>query len=646
MVVEQIHRYPRWLVWLFEFLSALAAGVALLQLGRDLLMLVWNSLGLDTTLLGRVPYLPELVLAISNGTPLPRREQSLGLAGVLLGMHQLLPALGWLALALLLALLLRNSLPTVRTSPRGMLVEFSGSWLPIPWETVRAIKVTEDVAAERFVLLAETDPQQLTGWHRFYSLFYRFGFRRSFLITSAIGDFQALIKTLLAETDRVAKVLDNIKPARLQEEASSPLFRLVLSPASFFSRRSKTEDASQVAAAAERPSTPPLASKALLGGTYPRRIQLVFGWVGRLLALALVFCYVVYWLKFLALTFPVLQTQPLFDRLTLRQLPANWWLLVAAHLLLLVMGWLIAGVWNLLPALEARADGLAVRHFGGWQLVPWNAIKAIKVTEFSEQSRVVLIQASRGLASSKRLSSLLYEGRATPGVLVTSALSNFEQVLQRVVLEVARQSEGQPQADKPILQSEARSRMLLLSFRSSSAIDQLVAETRDDPATKQVDTRRLLGVAGTMAWLALPPALLLLFDRAIQQAILPSPTLIVSVIVLFVLGLVEWPLVGIVLTTIDEMTGGGEEGNRALYIYPTSQLPRLLPQIGALVLVLLGVPFLPVLLWLGAIVWSFLLAAAMSEELYDWRGAQLIAGALLPVVLQLLTLLVYLFISR
>ncbi|KPV54423.1 hypothetical protein SE17_03845 [Kouleothrix aurantiaca] len=66
----------------------------------------------------------------------------------------------------------------------------------------------------------------------------------------------------------------------------------------------------------------------------------------------------------------------------------------------------------------------------------------------------------------------------------------------------------------------------------------------------------------------------------------------------------------------------------------------------ALVLVLLGVPILPVLLWLGAIVWSFLLAAAMSEELFGWRGGQLIAGALIPVVLQLLTLLVYLFISR
>jgi hypothetical protein len=640
MVVEQVHRYPRWISWLIELLSLLAVGAAALQFGRELLMLLWRTLGFDTTLLPKVPYLPEIVLAITNGATLPRREQSAGLLGVLTHLNQLMPALGWLALALLLALLLRNSLPTIRTSPRGMLVEFAGSWLPVPWESLRAIKVTEDLAAERFVLLAEADTQQLTGWHRFYSLFYRFGFRRSFLIISAISDFQTLIKTLLAETDRVARVLDNVKPARLQEEASSPLFRLVLSPASFFSRRTKAE--SEVATA----PVPSLNSRNTLAGAYPRRISTVFTWGASLLVIAALVRYVTYWLKFLALTFPALQRMPVFDRLTLFQLPANWWLLVAAHLLLIAVLWLATALWNILPNLEARGEGLAVQHFGRWHVVPWSAITGIKVTELSEETRIVLIQARKGLPGAKRLSSLLYEGSLAPGVLVTSALANFEQVLQRVVLEVSRQTEAGVPADTPILQSDARSNLLLLSFRSSAAIDLLVAEGRADEATKVIETRRLLGTATRMAALALPPALLLLFDRAVQQGILPSLSLIVGVIVLFVLGLLEWPLVGLALTMLDEMTGGGEEGNRAFYLYPTSQLPRLLPQWGALILVLLGVPILPVLLWLGAIVWSFLLAAALCEELYDWRGGQLFAGGLIPVVFQLLVLLAYLVVSR
>src|SRR5262249_60348039 len=56
----------------------------------------------------------------------------------------------WLLLALLLALLLRNAFPVIRTTGRGMLVEFAGGWLPIRWDTLKSIKVTEDLAAERF----------------------------------------------------------------------------------------------------------------------------------------------------------------------------------------------------------------------------------------------------------------------------------------------------------------------------------------------------------------------------------------------------------------------------------------------------------------------------------------------------------------
>jgi len=643
MVAEQIHRYPRWITWALDLLSFLAVGAALLSFSRDSLALLWKSYGIDTTLMARVPYLPEIVQAITQGAALPRREVvgSAGTFNLVFGLYMLLPALGWLALALLLALLFRNSLPTIRTSPRGMLVEFGGDWLPIPWEMMRAIKVTEDLAAERFVLLAETDRKQLTFWHRFYGVLYRFSFRRSFLIISAISDFQNLIKTLLSETDRVARVLDNVKPAKLQEEASSPLFRLLLSPGSFFSRRTKAE-----VAAAPAQVVMNIGGREVLRGAYPRRIGVIFVWVSGLLALVLLVRYAVYWLKFLALTFPALQNQPLFDRLELRLLPAPWWLLVAAHLLLVLVLWLLAGLRNLLPDIETRGDGLAIRNFSRWVVVPWSAIRSIKVTELSEESRIVLIQAA-GLSASSRLASLIYEGSFAPGVLVTSAITNFEQVLQRVVLEVSRyQSERGAPADKPIFQSDARSNLLLLSFRAGPTIDTLAAEVREDDTTKLIDTRRMLRAAGTMAWLALPPALLLLFDRSIQQGILPNGSIVGGIIVLFLLGLLEWPLTALALQTLDDMTGGGEEGYRGFYLYPTIQLPRLLPLFGALLMVLLGVPFLPVLLWLGAIVWSFLLAAGMAEALYDWRGGQLFAGGLIPVVFQLLILLAYLVVNR
>jgi hypothetical protein len=110
--------------------------------------------------------------------------------------------------------------------------------------------------------------------------------------------------------------------------------------------------------------------------------------------------------------------------------------------------------------------------------------------------------------------------------------------------------------------------------------------------------------------------------------------------------MLEWPLVCLISVILDEMTGGGEEGNRAFLLYPLTQLPRLLPLTGALIMVLLGVPILPVLFWIGAIGWSFLLAAGLWESLYDWRSGQLLAGGLVPVVFQLLILLAYLVVLR
>jgi hypothetical protein len=627
----KIHRYPWPYIWLIELLSAGAVTLAMLLFGRDLLRYLWAASGTDRALYTSVPFLPEIVLAI-NGGQVVRFIEPIG------PLSTLLPALGWLALALLMAILLRNSTPTLRTSPRGMLVEFAGGWLPVPWENFRTIKVTE--AAERFVLLAETDGQQLTGWHRCYSMIYRFGFRPGFLITSAISDFDALVKTLLAETDRVARALDNASPAQVQEEASSPLFRFLMNPAAFFAQRSAA-----VAPPAEASvATPALAGSAdRVRGTYPARITAALKWGTGVLAALVVLRYLVLLVSFLALTFPELLRLPLIDRLELRVVPAPWWLLVAAHLLLFGMLALLLAVRNLLPTLEAHAEGLTVRYSGGDRIVPWERIKAVKVTEFSEQSQVILIQFTGGLPLMARLASLIYDGSLLPGVLATSAMSNFEPLLQRIVLEVMRHPSTPTVEDEtPIFQSDARSDALLLSFQSSTAIDRLVEESKATPDTMALQLGRVLHAARPMLLLALLPALILFGERALVQGVLPDVRLLASVLVLFLLSLLEWPLVAIVSIVLDEMSGGGEEGNRAVYLYPAIQLPRALPLLGALVLTLLAVPVLPTLLWLGAIGLSFLLAAGLWGALYDWRGGQLLAGGLVPVVFQLFILIGYL----
>lgn len=633
MDTERIYRYPTWIKWAIELLCTIAVVVSLALFGRNLLLYSWVRWGLDTSLFRQVPFLPETVQWISNG----QIEES-----PFTYLSDLLPSLGWLALVLLLVLLLRNSLPAIRTSPRGMLVEFVGDWLPVPWEMLTTVKVTEDLGAERFVLLAQTERGQLTGWHRFYSFIYSFGFRRGFLITSAISDFNDLIKTLLSETDRVARVLETGKRPQVQEDASSPLFRFLLGPASFFSRRTKTEEG-EVA--------PYLGASAAgnLLGTYPRRITLVLSWGTSILAALMLVHYVFYWLRFAALLLPELRSLPVFDRLDLRMahLVAPWWILVAGHLMVLIMIGLLVAIRHLLPDLEARGEGLAVRYFNTWRVVPWAQIKAIKVTEFSEESQIVLVQTRGQLPMSSLLGSLIYDGSFSTGVLVTSAISNFEPLLQRIVVEVTKHQPAGADEESPIFRDDSPSPLLWLSFRAGTAIDWLVAHSRDDEETTQVQAGQLLRAAGPMIAVAAAPALLAFVDRSLRLAIVPDPGLIGGVIALFLLGLLEWPIVCIGMQALDEMGGDSEEGARALYLYPLVQLPRLIPLGVALLLSLLGLPLaVALLLWLAAIGWSFLLSAGLWEALYDWRGTQLLTGGLVPVAFQLLLLTAYLVVLQ
>lgn len=628
MVAEQTHRYPRWMTLALEVLCAVAVGIAAFAAGRELLLYLWTNYRLDLSLAGRIPWLVDIVQWLGGGaTGRPVYE-----------LRELLPSLAWLLLALLLALLVRNSLPTIRTSPRGMLVEFAGDWLPIPWESLSAIKVTEDFGAERFVLLAETGKGQLTGWHRLYSFLYRFGLRRGFLVTSAISNFDGLVQTLLSETDRVARVLDKTSSVKLQEDASSPLFRFLLGPASFFSRR----DTAEVTA------TPDVATAATgnLRGTYPARISALFTWGAALLALVAIIRYIVYWLEFAAVISPSLLRLPVFDRLspTAAEQAAPWWVLVAAHLMVILVFMILIALRHTLPELEAQRDGLAIRHFNRWLLLPWERISAIKVTELSENSQVVLIQGTGGLPISTRFASLIYEGSFKPGVLLTSAISTFEPLLQRTVLEVTRHQNVEGEIEgSPLFQSEAYSPLLFTSLRATNAIDRQVEDSRETNETTEFKTPLLLRAAKPMFWIALMPALLAFADRAIRQAILPMPALFVAIVILFVFAMIEWPVVALAASTYDDMSGGGEEGNRPFYLYPTTQLPRVVPMAFAILFTLLGVPILPMLLWLAAIGWSFLLAAGLWSDLFDWRGSQLVVGGLVPVIFQLLLMLAYLF---
>ncbi|GAB4446560.1 MAG: hypothetical protein OHK0015_49950 [Chloroflexi bacterium OHK40] len=652
-VSETYHRYPRLMTTAIAWLSALLVAVAMLNLGATFLRGLWDLLGRDDALLGRLPWLRPVV-AFIDAAPRARADSIGEFLPTLIG------PLAWAAVALLVALVLRNAFPAIRTSDRGILVEFAGSWLPVPWENIYALKVTEDLAGERFVVIAETDRRQLTLWHRLYSLAYDLRGRRGFYITSSINQFDTLVRTILSESQRTARALEGARAVQLREDAQSPLFRLLLSPGSFFSR-SAVDDAATTAAAAPLPIGGPVRA------TYPARITSLLAGTAAVLSVAMVLNYLSYWARFLALSIPRLRTVPpfnwtlndsgyveLYNAFRTRavpllgaegrpDLPAPLWLLVAAHLMLLLAVPGLLWLRNVLPSLESRDDGLAVRNMlnGRWQLIPWQRVRAFKATEVSEQSQILLLQAP-GLPGWSRLSSLIYDGGLTPGVLITSAIGHFQPLLSHALNRLAPlEKEGAP----PILQQEARSWLLWLALRRRPALEALVGEARDDPASRAISGSRLLVAARPMALLALLPALLLLAAGLLGDR-LPSPGLIGGALALWLFGMLEWPLAALVSLVLDDTTGGGEEGYRALYLYPVSQLPRVIPLLVALLLQIVGVPVLPTLAWVAAIAWAYWQASGLFETLYEWRGSQAVLGGLLPVVWQLLLLIGFLVATR
>jgi len=631
---ERVHRYPRRTELLIELFSATAVSVALLLFGREALRLYWEIYGVDTSLFERFPWLHEIVLLITGHIP--------SCCGSPMGVvSDLLPSLILLLFALLAVIWVRYALPTIRTSPRGMLVEFVGGWLAVPWESITAIKVTE--AQDRFVLLAETNRQYLTSWHRWYGLLYKFGFRRSILITSAIGDFDSLVKTLLSETGRVARVLEG-RGAQLQEDATSSFFRMLLSPAAFFSQK-----AAVTAAPSARPNVaaPVGARDDLVAGVYPRRISLLLRWSAILLMAAIVVRAVALMLVGLALLLPVLRPLPPFIWLDYRTVGPLWWPFVSALLLLLIGLPIARFLGALLPQIAARQEGLAVSFSGRRQIIPWASLESVKVTELSETNQIVLIQSRAALPFTAHLSSLIYDGSLKPGVFVTSAFSAFEPLLQRIILEVMSGPTGQQRPmESPIFQSEARSDLLLTTLNPTQSLERLVEESRADPATKRVSTWSLLRAARSMAALAIMPALILLADLIIQQVEMPELRLFGVAFALFLLGMLEWPIIALASIALDEGTGGGEEGARVWSLYPVAQLPRLIALIGVFVLTLLAVPFLPALIWLAVLAWIFVLAAGLWGTLYDWRGGLLLVGGLIPVFFQIMVLIAYLVLRR
>lgn len=657
---ETVHRYSRSFTWIIEILCALSVALSVTGLGVIILRLLWDLYGLtEPTLLGLPLPIQQIILWLNgpiDHTPSVFTNDVTG------------PLIGTL-IAFSLAMWLRNALPMIRTSPRGILVEFASNWIALPWDKIRMMKVTADAKAERYVVLVQVDPSALTSWHHLFSLLYGLQWKRAFLVTSSISEFDRLVQTMLSETDRAARASENAVAPEFQEEASSPFFRLLLNPLTLGRQAPTTETSSTTPV--EAPAEPSAALEAV-SASYHAPFSLILGALSTIVIALGGWHYLLSMARFIALLVPAvrgivpfswsLNTADYVALVTLYatsgvpfmgvpnrfDLPAPWWILLSAHLAFLIFGGMFIFLRHLFPAIETRPDSLAFRGgFGRWHTIPWEQIRTLKSAEFSEQRQVVLVQTrGKEIPWYYTFNSRCFDGSSEPGVLIASPIKNFQPLLQSILLKlmlIGRQINNPTEVPKII--QDLHPWLIWLPIQAGAAIDRLVELVREDSDTKDLQQAKLLRIAPLMSVIAFPPALLILITDFFLDGTPPSIKGVLIAVIFWVLGMLEWPLMCLIAKRLDDATGGGDEGQRAFYTYPYVLIPRLIPLAGALICALGGIPILPGIFWLVGIGWSGLLVAGLWDALFQWRGNQALLGGLIPAIWQLFLLLGFLFIK-
>lgn len=634
MLAERLYTYPRRVTLPLEFGTGLLVAGAALNAGQAILDLILTRYPLDAGLLKQLPALRAATRFIQNF-----KSDTPTLSG-------LVGPLAVLCLALVVALLMRDTLPAVRTSARGLLVRFGADWLPVRWDGIQMVRLTE--SGDKFVALVQINRHQLTDWHRLWSFVYRFGGRRGFLISSTISHADELMGEIIDELKRRQKLgLSDL--GAIDDRHRSPFFGLFLwgsrtadaAPVPLAAHPLPPQPAEPRPAASSNPAYGPVGGGAV-GVTYPGLVSRALFAASALIAVLAVWQYVHAWITFLLYTFPNIRRIAFFGQMEVPAIVSPWGVLVGAHIGLLLVAGVVTLLYHLFPLVSADGTGLRVTTLGKTHHLPWSAVKVVKATSVDEMRHIVLVETEgRALPWFYRIGAWFYDSSPTRGVLIWPMARGFETLMQRIALELSRQ--GRPGEDAgPRLRDDAPGWLILLALRPAEALDRLVEAEHnahielDGP--QALDRARLIQALVPMISLAVGPILLLLGHWVLFRGLVFSFQIPGVLLFGLLWGLAEWPLASMIAASLDQIVGGGTKGHAGLYLYPISQLPRLLPVILGLLLLLLGFPNLALVAMLGAIVWSAVLTAGLWEALYGWHGWPLVAGSAMTVCFQLLTL--------
>jgi len=352
--------------------------------------------------------------------------------------------------------------------------------------------------------------------------------------------------------------------------------------------------------------------------SYPRLVRLARVAILLLLAVAALVQWVLAWVHFI---------QPLTQGAALAAQPLRP--LIAANLGLLLTVGSLAFVTLFLPDLALADDGLAVRTLFGWRVMPWAAIAAVRTIPFERSSqKLVLVQGrgGRGISWLHLVSACLGAG-FKPGILFTSAIRDFEPLVDRLRQEVALAA---PQA---VLDDQLFSLPARLVFEPAPTLDGLVSQSRDEDWAPANLAQPARAMAAVTAGLLLIQILVLVLKGGAWW----KPVALVG------LGAVEWAAGALYFYALGAFLPGEVELYQGARLYPFAQIPRALLALPMAMLVAAGLPFLASMVGLAAIVWAVILTAVLVQQVYRLPSIlPAMAGAALQA-LALFVLLVLVF---
>lgn len=273
--------------------------------------------------------------------------------------------------------------------------------------------------------------------------------------------------------------------------------------------------------------------------------------------------------------------------------------LLAAHLSLLLTAGALALLYAFLPDLALADEGLAVRTWRRWYVVPWSAVRVVRIMSFEKKDRrLVLVQGNwtRWSPWPRLMSALLGAGWA-PGLFFTSAIRDFKPLMLRLYQEVHAASPDVLFDDQFLSPSAA------LVVEPMPTLAGLADQAREEGWPLDLSLQAMLAVPGGLILVQL--LILLLRGGAWWKP-------------LAIAGLsgVEWLAGALYLYALAELLPGSTDFREGALLYPMPQIPRGLLAVPMAMFVSAGLFFPAAVLGLAGVLWAVTLTALLVQQLY------------------------------